>query len=134
MDRRRFVASLGVVSTGVLAGCLNSGSGTTVHDVASGPEGRLRFDPETIEISVGDTIRWTAESPGHNVTSKPGASEKCENPDGAEPFASYEGNNHFEVMEEGSTFEHTFDVAGTYVYVCAPHEGHGMVGEITVTE
>ena len=146
MERRQFVASIGVVTTGAIAGCLNSGdgngsddgnasgSGETVHEVASGPEGRLRFDPETIEISVGDTVRWTAESPGHNVTSKPGASEKCENPDGAEPFASYEGDDHFAVMEEGSTFEHTFDVAGEYVYVCAPHEGQGMVGEITVTE
>ncbi|ELZ28647.1 blue (type 1) copper domain-containing protein [Halogeometricum pallidum JCM 14848] len=103
-------------------------------EVASGPEGRLRFDPETIEISTGTTVRWIAESPGHNVTSKPGASEKCENPEGADPFASYDGDEHYTVMEEGATFEHTFDVAGEYVYVCAPHEGQGMVGEITVTE
>ncbi|WP_411964815.1 plastocyanin/azurin family copper-binding protein [Haloferax sp. YSMS24] len=105
-----------------------------VVDVAVGPEKRLRFDPESIEIRVGDTVRWTAESVGHNVTSKPGASEKCENPEGAEPFANYEGDQHFAIMDVGETYEHTFEVPGTYVYVCAPHAGQGMVGDITVVE
>ncbi|WP_435347799.1 plastocyanin/azurin family copper-binding protein [Haloarchaeobius sp. HRN-SO-5] len=107
---------------------------SSVTEVAVGPERRLRFEPESIEISVGDTVRWTAESPGHNVTSKPGSSGKCENPDGADPFASYDGGNHYAVMEVDATFEHTFTVAGTYVYVCAPHAGQGMVGDITVSE
>ncbi|KAB1198945.1 plastocyanin [Haloferax sp. MBLA0078] len=103
-------------------------------DVAVGPEKRLRFDPESIEIRVGDTVRWTALSPGHNVTSKPGASEKCKNPEGAEPFASYEGDTHYAIMEVDDVYEHTFTVPGTYVYVCAPHEDQGMVGDITVVE
>ena len=103
-------------------------------EVASGPEGRLRFVPADIEISVGTTVVWTAESAGHNVTSKPGASEKCRNPPGAEPFASYEGDQHFAIMDVGETYEHPFEVAGEYVYVCAPHEDQGMIGTITVTE
>ncbi|MFD1647702.1 cupredoxin domain-containing protein [Haloarchaeobius litoreus] len=102
--------------------------------MAAGPEGRLRFVPETVEITVGQTVRWTFESAGHNVTSLPGASEKVRNPDGAEPFASYEGNQHFAIDEVGSTYEHTFDVPGEYVYVCAPHAGQGMVGTVLVTE
>jgi len=144
---------------GVLAGCTGSSTGdggssptdtatptptatetetatpeSTVVDVAVGPEKRLRYEPESVEISVGDTVRWTAKSPGHNVTSKPGASEKCQNPSGAEPFASYEGDSHFAIMEVGATYEHTFTVPGKYVYVCAPHAGQGMVGDITVSE
>lgn len=103
-------------------------------EVAVGPERRLRFDPEEIEIAVGTTVVWTFESTGHNVTSLPGASEKCENPAGAEPFASYEGDDHFSLNEPGTTFEHQFTVPGEYVYVCAPHEDQGMVGYITVTE
>ena len=103
-------------------------------EVAVGPEGRLRFVPETVEISVGDTVRWTFESPGHNVTAKAGASEKVSIPDDAEPFASYEGDQHFAIDEEGSTYEHTFSVPGEYVYVCAPHEDQGMVGTVVVTE
>jgi plastocyanin len=105
--------------------------GETV-DVAAGPEGRLRFDPDTVEIAVGDTVRWTFESAGHNVTTKPGASTKVRVPEGAEPFASYEDDQHYAINEVGSTFEHTFTVPGEYVYVCAPHEDQGMVGTVLV--
>lgn len=105
--------------------------GRTV-DVAAGPEGRLRFVPETVEIAAGDTVRWTFESPGHNVTSKPGASEKVRVPEGAEPFASYEGDRHFATNEVGTTYEHPFTVPGEYVYVCAPHADQGMVGTVVV--
>jgi len=102
--------------------------------VAVGPEGRLRFVPDTVEISVGDTVRWEALSAGHNVTSHPGASPKCENPEGVEPFTSYEDEQHFAIMDVGEIYEHTFTVPGTYVYVCAPHAGQGMVGTVTVSE
>lgn len=102
--------------------------------VAVGPEKRLRFEPEEVEVAVGDTVNWEFESVGHNVTSKPGASPKCENPDGAEPFASYEGDEHYAINEVGTTFSHTFEVPGEYVYVCTPHAGQGMVGTVVVTE
>ncbi|WP_246308047.1 cupredoxin domain-containing protein [Halorarum salinum] len=108
-----------------------STGGSTI-DVAVGPEGRLRFDPETVEIRVGDAVRWTFDSAGHNVTSLPGASEKVRNPEGAEPFASYEGDRHYSINEVGSTFEHVFTVPGEYVYVCEPHEDQGMVGTVVV--
>ena len=109
-------------------------AGSSVTNVAVGPEKRLRFEPEEIEISVGDTVAWEAMSTGHNVTSDKGASSKCKNPEGAEPFKSYEGDEHFSVMEVGDVFEHEFTVAGEYVYVCAPHAGQGMVGTVVVTE
>jgi plastocyanin len=110
------------------------GSGETV-DVAVGPEGQtLKFVPEEVEISVGDTVRWTAKSEGHNVSCKPDAHSKVELPDGAEPFATYEGNRSFMIMEVGETFEHTFTAPGTYVYVCVPHAGQGMVGRVVVNE
>ena len=108
--------------------------GNEVVDVSAGPEGRLRFRPDTVEIGVGDTVRWTFDSPGHNVTTLPGSSEKVSVPDGAEPFASYEGDQHFAINEVGSTYEHTFTVAGEYVYVCAPHADQGMVGTVVVSE
>ena len=107
-------------------------AGLTRVDV--GPEGRLRFVPADIEISLGDTVEWTALSPGHNVTSHPDAAPRCWNPEGAEPFTSYEGDAHFAIMEVGETFTHEFTVAGEYVYVCTPHVGQGMVGSIQVSE
>jgi plastocyanin len=106
-----------------------------VTEVAVGPEGQyLRFVPEEVEISVGDTVRWVAESEGHNVTAKPEAATQVTLPEGAEPFATYEGNRSFMVMAVGETFEHTFTVPGEYVYVCAPHAGQGMVGRVLVSE
>ncbi|MFC3478596.1 plastocyanin/azurin family copper-binding protein [Halobacterium litoreum] len=157
-DRRAFLRRCGVAAVAVAsAGCIEApaggggGDGTTtattttatttattteagnVVDVDAGPEGRLRFDPEDVDIALGDTVRWTFRSPGHNVTSLPGASEKCRNPEGAEPFASYEGDAHFSINDVGEVFEHTFEVAGEYVYVCAPHAGQGMVGTVTVS-
>lgn len=105
-----------------------------VVQVDVGPEKRLRFEPEDVEIAVGDTVEWVARSQGHNVSSDPEASGKCENPEGAEPFKSYEGDNHFAIMEVGETFSHEFTVPGEYVYVCVPHEGQGMIGSVTVTE
>jgi plastocyanin len=73
-------------------------------------------------------------STGHNVTSHPDASPKCENPEGADPFHSYEDDDHFAIMDVGEVFEHEFTVAGEYVYVCTPHAGQGMVGSVTVTK
>lgn len=154
--RRTYLRTAAALTFGsALAGCTGDGGGdstptptptpeptptstptpaSSVTDVAVGPEKRLRFDPEDVEVSVGDTVRWEAMSPGHNVTSHPDASPKCENPEGAEPFHSYEGDQHFAIMDVDEVFEHEFTVAGEYVYVCTPHAGQGMVGSVTVTE
>ena len=129
----------GTPTTATPAGTGSPGSPATtaggdVVEVSAGPEGRLRFRPEAVEISVGDTVRWTFDSPGHNVTTLPGASEKVAIPEDAEPFASYEGDQHFAINEVGTTYEHTFTVPGEYVYVCAPHADQGMVGTVAVSE
>ncbi len=143
VTRRRFLqttGTLGIAST--LSGCSASGPDeqSTATDsseptqVDVGPEKRLRFDPEEIEIDVGDTVEWIARSVGHNVTSHPDASPKCENPDGAEPFTSYEGEDHYATMEADERFQHEFTVPGKYSYVCTPHAGQEMVGTVIVTE
>ncbi|MEF8785323.1 MAG: plastocyanin/azurin family copper-binding protein [Haloarculaceae archaeon] len=154
IERRAFLQTTGALAVGAaLAGCSGEQdddeaddteeSPTTeaeetpessVTEVAVGPEGRLRFDPDEVEISVGDTVRWEAMSAGHNVTSHPDASPKCENPEGADPFTSYEGDSHFSIMDVGETFEHEFTIPGEYVYVCTPHAGQGMVGTVIVSE
>lgn len=97
------------------------------------PDDDWRFDPEEITISVGETITWYFDAPGHNVTSHPDASDQNENPDDAEPFASYEGDNHSSLDEEGTEFEHTFETPGEYTYVCEPHDGT-MIGMVIVEE
>lgn len=152
IERRAFLQTTGALAAGTaLAGC-SGGQGEdesdteespadteqtpedSVTEVAVGPEGRLRFEPDEVEISVGDTVKWETMSAGHNVTSHPDASPKCESPEGTEPFTSYEGDQHFSIMDVGETFEHEFTVPGEYVYVCTPHAGQGMVGTVRVTE
>jgi plastocyanin len=62
----------------------------------------------------------------HNVSCDPDNPFGIEHalPEGAEPFNSGSVN-------PGDTFEHTFDVAGEYLYSCTLHDGH--VGQVTVT-
>ena len=42
-----------------------------IVDVTVGPGGAFTFDPDTVNISVGDTVRWTWAGSGHSVTSGP---------------------------------------------------------------
>lgn len=138
--RRSVLMRMGVVgSTVVGSGCLGSsgGDGTEENEeneVAAGPDGNPVFEPESIEIPVGETVTWTFESEGHNVSGKPDVDSEVEIPDGATPFASYDGNKSYELVPEGETYSHTFETAGTYTYVCVPHISVGMVGDIIVSE
>ncbi|ELY47548.1 cupredoxin domain-containing protein [Natronorubrum sulfidifaciens] len=148
-SRRGYLKYAGAISGIALSGCLNDDADASdddstendetddeqsdEHEVIAGPDGDWEFDPEELTIAVGDTVTWYFDSPGHNVTSHPDADNACENPEGAEPFTSYDGDNHNAVVEEGGEFEHTFEVAGEYVYVCTPHTPQ-MAGEIYVEE
>lgn len=143
----RLVGAASAASVAGMTGCLN-GNGDDGDggddgeeeegppdnvEVTAGPEGRWAFEPEEVEIAVGGTVEWYFESAGHNVTSDPEAHNKCENPEGAEPFKSYEGDNHTSVKDVDSTYSHTFETPGEYTYVCVPH-ATTMVGYITVVE
>lgn len=133
----------GVLGACVISGCTGSspGSGESKSksesgptEVAAGPGGDFVFTPETVEISVGETVTWTFESTGHNVSAKPKDDPKIEIPDGAKPFASYKGHKKYQLVEKGETYEHTFETAGEYTYVCTPHATSGMVGTVMVSE
>jgi plastocyanin len=73
------------------------------------------FNPQTIEISAGDTVTWTNnDSAQHTVTQDPAGSG----------FAS--GN-----LSQGATFENTFDTPGTFDYFCEIHPN--MIGTVVVS-
>lgn len=138
MRRRTLLRAVGGVSLAGLAGCSGDGGGGTPtpgeNEVLAGPGNSLSFVPETITVSTGTTVTWRFESPAHNVSCVPGHNDAVSLPDGAEPFASYDGDDKFATLPEGETFEHTFEVAGTYDYVCIPHVTSGMTGTVRVTE
>jgi plastocyanin len=140
-SRRSFLRIAGGGVAVALAGCAalerDGGTATPVRTdepVAVGPHGAMRFEPAAVEVSVGDVVAWRFESAGHNVSAKPETSGEVSIPDDAAPFASYEGGDHYATAPVGETFEHTFEVAGEYVYVCTPHVARGMVGRVVVTE
>lgn len=137
MNRRRFLATVGAGGLTGLAGCaaLASSDGFDVGMTA------VAFDPPELTVSVGDTVVWkNTSSRRHTVT----AYEDTV-PDGAEFFASggYDSEDAARraftddfggVLDNGETFEHTFEVPGRYDYVCIPHEQGGMVGAVVVEE
>ena len=144
MRRRTLLGTIAGCSLAGLAGCSGdrSGDGNGGGDestpgengVAVAPGGSLSFSPETTTVSVGTTVTWYFERATHNVSCNPDHHEAASLPDGADPFASYEGDDRFATRDEGETFEHAFEVAGTYDYVCVPHASNGMVGTVEVVE
>lgn len=81
----------------------------TVHVTASG----FSFDPQEVNINVGDTVVWSDLEGGyHNVAAEDGS---FRSPAGAD------------------TFSHTFNSVGSFDYVCEPHIIYGMTGTVNVS-
>jgi plastocyanin len=98
----------------------------------------VAFDPETVEVSQGDTVAWVyAGGEPHSVTAYSDGI-----PEDADYWASGGFSSEQEAREgwengegavtEGTYYEHTFETTGTHEYVCIPHEAAGMVGEVVV--
>lgn len=87
--------------------------------VLVGPGGEYVFEPDELRVEPGTTVQWVWKSDVHNV-------RPTDQPAGAD------WNGHLDVANEGTTYEHTFDVEGEYTYVCEPHFSAGMEGKIVV--
>jgi plastocyanin len=101
-----------------------SGTGQIV-DVSVGPG--FAFDPDTVNISVGDTVRWTWAGNSHTVTSGDPCivnGQFC-SPDDTNCATGTLSNNGF-------VYEHTFAQGDTYSYFCFAHCALGMTGVVNV--
>lgn len=133
---RRQVLRLGgaaLVAT-VSAGCSSAGGSSGATAVSMTDD--FGFDPKRVTISAGSTVKWTNDSDvGHTVTAY-----EDRIPADADYFAS--GGFDSErtarndvsggLLASGEAYEHTFDVPGTFEYVCIPHESSGMTGTVVV--
>jgi plastocyanin len=82
----------------------------------------FQFDPETIEVEVGDTVTWTnGDAIVHTVTS--GTREYDPNDSGRVTKTTKSGQFDEELDGKGSTAQATFDEPGTYHYFCDRHPG-----------
>ena len=79
--------------------------------------GMLAFEPSTVNISAGDTVKFVNNKLApHN--------------------AVFDGNDDLShpdlAFAPGESWERTFSTAGSYDFYCEPHRGAGMVGTIVV--
>ncbi len=82
-----------------------------------GDGGTMVFEPASLRISAGDTVKFVPTDKGHNAESVKGMI-----PEGAEAFAG-------KINEE---IDVTLTEAGLYGVKCKPHWGMGMVMVIAV--
>ena len=131
--RRAVLAGVTASLAGCTSGLLNDPSFPDA-DVVAAPDGEFVFQPDELTVSVGETVRWGFAKGGHNVSCRPDDASKAVLPGDAEPFATYGPDDDPDVtlVQRGETYEHTFEVAGEYTYVCIPHADSGMVGTIRV--
>ena len=92
------------------------------QQVTVAPDGELRFEPETFEISAGDTVLWEWDAGLHNI--------KTESVPSGSDWTGTAGSDTF---GSGHTYSYTFETPGEYEYYCNPHESF-MRGTFTVTE
>lgn len=106
-------------------GAPDDGAPRTV-DVQVGAGG-FSFSPSTVNVRVGDTVKWTWVADGHNVVSGAGgtADGKFCSPDDT-------GCATAPTSLSGAVYSHTFTAAGTYGYFCKPHATFGMTGQVVV--
>lgn len=93
-------------------GMMGNGAAPTAPAGTSIRMAGTRFDPPTLKISVGDTVRWfNDDALPHTVSATDG---------------SWDSGN----LAPGAAYERVFDAAGSYPYLCRYHPG--MVGTIEV--
>lgn len=90
-----------------------------LHSGSSDPSNENFYDPTGVSIKVGDKVMWKNNDISiHNLAS--GKPEEG-------PTSGFESG----IMQAGSTFEHTFNNAGSIDYYCTIHPW--MTGIVTVT-
>lgn len=81
--------------------------------------GNFYFTPSSLNVSVGDTIRWVLVGGSHTTTSST-------IPAGATPWDS-------PITSAVTFYEYKVTVAGLYNYVCTPHATMGQVATFTAS-
>lgn len=125
------VAAALILGAGLVAvtGCAAAPQPRVVEVMIHDDGGRLRFEPEHVEVRRGDVVRWTM-----GTTTLPHNVEFVRNgtPEGSElgdrwtgPFMSQPGETYEVVIDE--SFQD-----GSYSYVCGPHVSMGMTAGLTV--
>ena len=81
--------------------------------------GNYYFNPSTLNVEVGDIVKWVWVNGSHTTTSSsvPAGAASWDSP----------------INSGNQTYSYTVTVAGTYNYVCTPHASMGQTGSFTAT-
>lgn len=109
--RRRSLAELSALVLFIeLLVCARPALGATTNVFMN----NFSFTPSVVNIKVGDTVTWVNQAGSHTATGT-----------GADPIC---GNGTIPVSQSV-----TFNTVGSFPYVCIPHAGLGMSGQVIVT-
>ena len=94
-------------------GGASGGTAAQTVKIVSDPNTVGKFDPQTVNVKVGDTVEWdwNDSSAPHTVTAQDGSFESC-------------------TQNAGAKFMVTFSKAGDVQYHCTLHSG--MTGDVKV--
>jgi len=84
------------------------------HIIKFGGTLGFNYDPNNLNVTVGDTVTWQGSFSSHPLSS-------TSVPQGAATFSK----------NSGTTFSYVVNIAGTYNYKCDFHANLGMVGSFT---
>ena len=123
--RRRLVATAALLTTIAFGACSDDDDASTTTTPEASANGsaeasgdavaieEFTFKPADLEIEAGTTVTFTNKDEfAHTATAKD---------------KSFDSGN----LDKDGTFEHTFEEAGTFEYLCAIH--NSMTGTITVS-
>ncbi|MEF8843733.1 MAG: plastocyanin/azurin family copper-binding protein [Haloarculaceae archaeon] len=127
VSRRGFLRT--ATGAAAVAGAAGTGAGTaagqSTTEVVVGPDGNLVYEPATVNVAPGDTVRFVWESDNHNIVVESQPEDAA--------WEGTEGDANT-LYNTGHEYEFTFEVEETYSYFCQPHRTAGMVGEVVVSE
>jgi plastocyanin len=117
---RTIIRALSVVAIAAIVARGSASAATVIVTVA--PSQQHVFQPSSVTIQPGDTVKWVWDEDNHTVTSG--------NTDDDIPKA--DGLFNSGNKTRGSEFSFTFPSAGTFDYYCVFHHGMGMDGSVKV--
>ncbi|XP_010459715.1 PREDICTED: plastocyanin major isoform, chloroplastic [Camelina sativa] len=117
----------GVAAVAAAASIALAGNAMAIEVLLGGGDGSLAFIPNDFSISKGEKIVFknNAGFP-HNVVF-----DEDEIPSGVD-VAKISMSEEALLNAPGETYEVSLTEPGTYSFYCAPHQGAGMVGKVTV--
>ncbi|KAI3464762.1 hypothetical protein Pfo_021425 [Paulownia fortunei] len=117
----------GVAVAATAASAMLASNALAIEVILGGDDGSLAFIPQNFEVASGEKIVFSNNAGfPHNVVF-----DEDEVPAGVD-VSKISMSEEDLLNAKGETYAVTLTEKGTYSFYCAPHQGAGMVGKVTV--